>query len=124
MDTSDIVLFLPLEDAEGSVRMRMRREARGRWEILMDILLAMKREMANEGTVKKTRVMQKAHLDWRTFQKHFNFLLEQGFIVCITDESAEEERYLITERGEDLLRKLEDVRRILEVSTERVRARL
>ena len=118
-----MVLFLPLEDAEGSVRMRMRREARGRWEILMDILLAMKREMSNEGAV-KTRVMQKAHLDWRTFQKHFNFLLEQGFIVCITDESAEEERYLITERGEDLLRKLEDVRRILEVSTERVRARL
>ena len=112
-----MVLFLPLEDAEGSVRMRMRREARGRWEILMDILLAMKREMANEGAVKKTRVMQKAHLDWRTFQKHFNFLLEQGFIVCITDESTEE-RYLITERGEDLLRKLEDVRRILEVSTE------
>ena len=124
MDTSDMVLFLPLEEAEGSVRMRMRRESRGRWEILRDILLAMKREMANEGTVKKTRVMQKAHLDWRTFQKHFNFLLEQGFIVCITDESAEEERYLITERGEDLLRKLEDVRRILEVSTERVRARL
>jgi len=124
MDRSDMVLFLPLEDAEGSVRMRMRREARGRWEILMDLLLAMKREMANEGTVKKTRVMQKAHLDWRTFQKHFNFLLEQGFIVCITDESAEEERYLITERGEDLLRKLEDVRRILEVSTERVGARL
>ena len=112
-----MVLFLLLEDAEGSVRMRMRRESRGRWEILRDILLAMKREMANEGTVKKTRVMQKAHLDWRTFQKHFNFLLEQGFIVCITDESAEE-RYLITERGEDLLRKLEDVRRILEVSTE------
>ena len=124
MDTSNMVLFLLLEDAEGSVRMRMRRESRGRWEILRDILLAMKREMANEGTVKKTRVMQKAHLDWRTFQKHFNFLLEQGFIVCITDESAEEERYLITERGEDLLRKLEDVRRILEVSTERVRARL
>ena len=123
MDTSDMVLFLPLEDAEGSVRMRMRRESRGRWEILRDILLAMKREMANEGTVKKTRVMQKAHLDWRTFQKHFNFLLEQGFIACITDESAEE-RYLITERGEDLLRKLEDVRRILEVSTERVGARL
>ena len=119
-----MVLFLLLEDAEGSVRMRMRRESRGRWEILRDILLAMKREMANEGTVKKTRVMQRAHLDWRTFQKHFNFLLEQGFIACITDESAEEERYLITERGEDLLRKLEDVRRILEVSTERVGARL
>ena len=86
---------------------------RNRWEILLDILKVMsEEERENKGKVKKTRIMQKALLDWRNFQKHFNFLLEHGFIDEI-DDPEEGKCYGITEKGHDLMKKLRDVDRIL-----------
>ena len=78
-------------------------KSRSRWEIILDIL---ERTSEEEGEAKKTRIMQKACLDWRSFKKYFDFLLEHGFIV--TDNSCK-----LTEKGEDLLQRLREVDDIL-----------
>jgi predicted transcriptional regulator len=40
-------------------------KSRGEWEIILDILRIIYEE--KESKVKKTRIMQKAYLDWRRF---------------------------------------------------------
>jgi predicted transcriptional regulator len=86
---------------------------RNRWEIFLDILKVMsEEEQESNGKVKKTRIMQRALLDWRNFQKHFKFLLEHGFIGEI-DDPKEGTCYDLTEKGHDLMGKLRDVERIL-----------
>jgi predicted transcriptional regulator len=57
---------------------------RSRWEISYDILEATsEEEKAHGGKAKKTRIMQGAHLDWRNFQRYFDFLLEHRFIASL-----------------------------------------
>jgi len=87
----------------GEKKMRREKSSRSRWEIILDILERISEE---EGKAKKTRIMQKACLDWRSFKKYFDFLLEHGFIVV--DDSCK-----LTEKGEDLLRRLREVDAIL-----------
>ncbi len=50
---------------------------RSKWEIISDMLKEISEE---EGGVKKTRIMQKAYLDWRNFERHFDFLQEHDFV--------------------------------------------
>jgi len=56
--------------------------------------------------MKKTQIMYNARLDWRNFQKYFHNLVEQGYIEEVENSQGE---YKITERGRELLRKLEEL---------------
>lgn len=80
------------------------RKGRSRWEIVQDLLKVTREEKKG----KKTRIMQKAYLDWRNFQRYFSFLLEEGFITnCDTN------CYELTKRGEELIRRLDQVDEML-----------
>jgi predicted transcriptional regulator len=83
---------------------------RSRWEIIYAILMeTSKEEKRSGGKAKKTRIMHGAYLDWRNFQRHFDFLLEQGFITCMENES-----YYLTEKGRNLLKNLEEVKDMIQ----------
>jgi predicted transcriptional regulator len=85
----------------------MRRELnpRSRWEIIQDILEVIAIE---ENRAKKTRIMKKAYLDWRNFQRYFGFLMEGGFVEEI-DAPSRGTVYRLTERGKDLRSKLKNL---------------
>lgn len=76
---------------------------RSRWEIILDMLKAIQ----EESKAKKTRIMQKAYLDWRNFERYFNFLVEEGFV-----ERTPDVRYALTKKGEGLLASLQEVVKI------------
>lgn len=91
--------------------MKRRKKIRSRWDIILDILRALSDE---GGVAKKTHIMQKAYLDWRNFQKHFNFLLEQGFVGEREEEPEEGGKvYYLTEEGRNLLKGLRDIEEAL-----------
>ena len=83
---------------------------RSRWDIMGDILKA----ISEEGRAKKTRIMQRSNLDWRSFKRYFDFLVERGF-VGNGGEPGERKTYGLTEKGKDLLMKLEEVREMLQL---------
>lgn len=74
------------------------RKERSKWEIIKDILKA----IAEEKKLKKTRIMQRACLDWTNFQRYFNFLLEEGFIIK-PGSGPDNRDYELTEKGKELL---------------------
>ncbi len=76
---------------------------RSKWVIIADMLKVLTEEKKST----KTRIMQKAYIDWRLFKKYFEFLLEEGFIEK-TNES-EPETYNIAEKGIELLKRLKYV---------------
>jgi len=84
---------------------------RSKWEIILDMLIAISEEERNRGA-KKTRIMQKAYLDWKNFERHFGFLMEHGFVRNVVD-SEENKRYELTEKGEELLKKLMELEKML-----------
>ncbi|MEA2052670.1 MAG: winged helix-turn-helix domain-containing protein [Euryarchaeota archaeon] len=91
--------------------MRSEIKPRSRWDIILDILEVI---AIAENRAKKTRIMKKAYLDWRNFQRHFGFLIEGDFIEQIEDPSRGTV-YGLTERGKDLKSKLKDVGAIVSV---------
>ena len=94
--------------------MRKGVKPRGRWEIIYDILReTAEEEKAGEGKAKKTRIMQGAYLDWRNFQRHFEFLVDSGFI----DYQEGEDSYYLTEAGTNLLKRLGEVNDIMKRPT-------
>lgn len=82
------------------------KKERSRWEIIHDILKA----TLEEKGAKKTRIMQRAYMDWRNFQRYFDFLLEEGFI---SRGNTELESYEPTQKGKELFNRLSEVRAIL-----------
>ncbi len=83
------------------------RKERSRWEIIEDML----KVLIEEKKMKKTRIMQRACLNWRDLQKYFDFLLEEGFITeCMNPGKGS---YEITEKGRELLKRLKNVEEIL-----------
>jgi predicted transcriptional regulator len=80
------------------------RKDRSRWEIVQDLLNVTKEEKI----ARKTRIMQRANLDWRNFQRYFGFLLEEGFI-----ENCDSNCYALTKRGEELIQRLYQVDEML-----------
>ncbi len=83
---------------------------RNRWEIFSDILKA----TLEEKKIKKTRILQKAYLDWRTFNRYFVFLLDERFITkYVLDENNPEECYKITEKGREFLKKLKELEEVI-----------
>jgi predicted transcriptional regulator len=85
------------------------KKERNKWEIILDILKVTKEERK----VKKTRIMQRANLDWRNFKKYFDHLQTDGFITkCNHDPDC----YELTEKGKNLLQKLKEVAELTEVT--------
>jgi predicted transcriptional regulator len=85
------------------------KKERNRWEIILDILRVTK----EDGNMKKTRIMQRANLDWRNFKKYFDYLQADGFITkCNHDPDC----YELTEKGKNLLQKLKEVAEITDVT--------
>ncbi|VVB87555.1 Winged helix-turn-helix [uncultured archaeon] len=80
----------------------MDKKERSRWEIILDVL----KVVQEEEKIKKTRVMQKACLDWRNFKRHFDFMLKEGYITKWNPEIG---YYELTENGKNLLERLKDV---------------
>ncbi len=83
------------------------RKERSRWEIIEDML----KVLLEEKKMKKTRIMQRACLNWRDLQKYFDFLLEESFITECTNPGKG--NYEITEKGRELLKRLKNVEEIL-----------
>jgi predicted transcriptional regulator len=83
------------------------RKERSRFEIIENIL----KVLTEEKSVKKTRIMQRADLNWRGLQKYFDFLVEENFIAkCNNPETGS---YVVTEKGKDLLKRLKNVEEML-----------
>jgi len=78
---------------------------RSKWEITLDLL----KITLEEKNAKKTRIQQRAYLDWKNFQRYFDYLLREGFI----SKNLGNESYEITDKGKDLLRKLKEVDAVL-----------
>jgi predicted transcriptional regulator len=86
-------------------------KARSRWEIILDTLRGITEE---GGVAKKTRIMQKAYLDWRNFKKYFNFLLEHDFIEEVEKNAGRtNSEYRLTDKGKEILQKLVEIERLL-----------
>ena len=83
------------------------RKERSRWEIIEDMLTVLR----ENGKAKKTRIMQRSCLDWRNFQRYFQFLLEEGFITeCNNPDIG---NYRLTDKGIELLKRLQVVSEML-----------
>lgn len=78
---------------------------RSRWELVYDVLKVTREEKR----AKKTRIMQRAYLDWRNFRKYFDLLLEKGFIA---ESRNTADSYELTEKGMELLDRLRNVEEI------------
>ncbi len=98
---SPVPTYKKIED----VRARKKRISR---EIILDILTI----LSEEKKIKTTRIMQKAHLDWRTFRKDFDSLLEKDFIARCNE--PEVGCYELTKKGEELLKRLKEVEKLLQ----------
>jgi len=81
------------------------RKERGNWEITTDLLAVIQEEKE----AKKTRIMQRAYLNWNNFQRYFDLLLKEGFIA----KSNPQESYELTEKGRILLKRLREVKEML-----------
>lgn len=84
-----------------------KRKERNRWEIIRDLLTVAQEEVK----ARKTRIMQKACLDWRNFQRYFDFLIEEDFIK--ENNNPHKGNYVITEKGKILLKRLKEVDEML-----------
>ena len=82
--------------------MRLRKE-RSKWEIVHDML----KVVLEENRPKKTRIMQRACLDWRNFQRYFKFLTEEKFIQEVNN--PEKGSYELSAKGQELFNRLKYV---------------
>jgi predicted transcriptional regulator len=81
---------------------------RCRWEIISDVLNVLK----EEGNLKETPIMHRVNLEWRNFNRYFDFLLEEGFIAnCNHDPEC----YELTENGENFLENIEELIEVIEM---------
>jgi predicted transcriptional regulator len=96
----DLIVTSKEKNGNGAILLK----DRSRWEIVQDLLKVTK----EENKAKKTRIMQRANLDWRNFQRYFGFLLEEGLI-----ENCDSNCYELTKRGEELIKRLDQVYEIL-----------
>ncbi len=71
----------------------------------MDMLKAIN----EENKARKTRIMQRAYLDWRNFERYLDFLLAEGFITKCEPDTC----YELTIKGKEMLRRLKEVDEML-----------
>jgi predicted transcriptional regulator len=87
----------------------MVKKDRNRWEIILDILKVTKEEQK----VKKNRIIHKANMDWRNFNRYFDYLQAEGLITkCNSDPNC----YELTDKGKNLLQKLKEVAELIDVT--------
>lgn len=84
------------------------KKKRSRMEIIIDILTV----FLDETKIKRTRITERAHINWNNFQKYSDFLLEEGFIA--KNNISEIEVYELTKKGRDLLKRLKGVDELLQ----------
>ncbi len=84
------------------------KKKRSRMEIIIDIFTV----FLDETKTNRTRITERAHLNWNNFQKYSNFLLEEGFIAKCN--ISEVEVYELTKKGRDLLKRLKEVEELLQ----------
>ncbi|ACX72517.1 conserved hypothetical protein [Methanocaldococcus vulcanius M7] len=70
--------------------------------IIFDILRTIK-----NNDLKKTNIMYATNLDWRTLNNYMSYLIKNEFI------KEEREKFSLTERGRQLLEKIENVLRLI-----------
>jgi len=90
--------------------MRSNIKQRSKCDIVFDIL----KVISEEEGAKKTHIMQRANLDWRSFKKYFNLLAEHNFLRT-GGESGKRKSYKLTKKGRDLLTELQEVAEMLQV---------
>jgi predicted transcriptional regulator len=82
---------------------------RNRWEIILDILTVTNEERK----AKETRIMQRAYLDWKNFQRYHNFLLEEGYIAKCNPEFDSCE---LTDNGRNFMKELKELDYLLKTA--------
>ncbi len=85
------------------------KQDRNRWEIIRDILKA----TTGDNKVKKTRILQRAYLDWRTFNRYFDYLNDEGFITKYKPNGSDEEYYKIADKGNSFIKKLKELEDVI-----------
>ncbi|VVB96548.1 Winged helix-turn-helix [uncultured archaeon] len=99
VSASDLV-FQNTQDGQSILK-----KGRSRWDIILEIL---KMNQEANGT-KNIHVLQDGFIDWRIFDKCFNFLLNEGFIVKCNPEK----NYYLTKKGRELLEGLKEINELL-----------
>jgi len=85
---------------------------RSRLEIMLDILSAIR-----DGKDKPTNIMYAANLSWKPTQKILSHLVEQGLLEMRTASGKSGKRYMVTERGVNVLDYFEKANEILPESS-------
>jgi len=86
--------------------MFMVKNERSQTEIIQDLLLVTLKE--NEAS--KTKIMQRAYLNQKTFKKYFIFLTMNDYLIR-SDNIPE--KYTISQKGKDLLEQLRQVNHLI-----------
>jgi len=83
---------------------------RSRLEIILIILSAVR-----DGVDKPTRIMYAANMSWAPVQRMLSHLVEQGLILEVlnTESRHSKKRYLITEKGTNVLNYFENAKEIM-----------
>lgn len=84
-------------------------------EVKLDILLAIK-----EGAGRPTHIMYRSNLSWSVMQGFIRSLEVQGLVK--TEEKERKRKYILTEKGERVLKTYESVRTQLNLVTPLVSA--
>jgi predicted transcriptional regulator len=66
-----------------------------------------------EKKAKKTRIMQRAYLDLKTFQRYCDFLQEEDYIAKCNPEF---DSYELTENGRNFMEKLKELNYLLKIA--------
>ena len=88
---------------------------RSRLEIMLDILSAIR-----DGIDKPTRIMYAANMSWRPTQRMLSNMVEQGLLKMTPGSGKSTRRYVITEKGVNVLDYFEKANEILAIHPARV----
>ncbi len=87
----------------------MGRRERSQSEIFQDLLVV----TLEEKQASKTRIMHRANLNQKTFQKYFSTLIENGFVTLCNEYGETYRKYRITQMGRETLEHLRAINTIL-----------
>lgn len=88
---------------------------RSRLEIMLDVLSAIR-----DGIDKPTRIMYAANMSWRPNQRMLSNMVEQGLLEVTPGSGKSKRRYVITEKGVNVLDYFEKANEILAIYSARV----
>ncbi|MCZ7355568.1 MAG: hypothetical protein O8C66_07520 [Candidatus Methanoperedens sp.] len=79
-------------------------------ESRFEIILEMLKALQEEKNLNKTQIIQRSYLERGNIQGYLDFLLKKGFIINFNQDQV---CYELTEKGENLFKRLEEVAGIL-----------